>query len=74
MAETVQEIIAVEINGEPKSVPAGLTIAGLLRAIGIDPKKVAVERNLEIVPRSTLDSVRVENGDAFEIVHFVGGG
>ena len=74
MAETVQEIIAVEVNGEPKSAPAGVTIAGLLREIGIDPKKVAVERNLEIVPRSTLDSVRVENGDSFEIVHFVGGG
>lgn len=74
MADTVQEIIAVQVNGEPRSAPAGLMIAGLLRAIGIDPKKVAVERNLEIVPRSTLDSVRVEDGDAFEIVHFVGGG
>ena len=74
MTETVQEIIAVRVNGEIRSVSAGLTIASLLTVIGIDPKKVAVERNLEIVPRSTLDSVRVENGDAFEIVHFVGGG
>ena len=74
MVETVQETIRVRINGEPKTAPAGLTIAALLREIGIDPKKVAVERNFEIVPRSTLDAVRVEDGDSFEIVHFVGGG
>ena len=42
--------------------------------IGLDPARVAVERNLEIVPRSTLASVKVVDGDAFEIVHFVGGG
>lgn len=46
----------------------------MLREIGIDPAKVAVERNLEIVPRSTFAKVRVEDGDSFEIVHFVGGG
>ena len=74
MTETVQEIIAVRVNGEIRSVSAGLTIASLLTVIGIDPKKVAVERNLEIVPRSTFDSVRVESGDSYEIVHFVGGG
>jgi thiazole synthase len=74
MIETVQETIRVRINGEPKTAPSGLSIAGLLREIGINPQKVAVERNLEIVPRSTLDSVQVENGDSFEIVHFVGGG
>jgi thiazole synthase len=74
MAETVQEMIRVRVNGGPKLVPPGLTIAQLLTEIGIDPKKVAVERNLEIVPRSTLDSVGVNDGDSFEIVHFVGGG
>jgi thiazole synthase len=74
MAEILGETVAVQVNGEPKSVPAGLSIAGLLREIGINPQKVAVERNLEIVARSTLDSVQVENGDSFEIVHFVGGG
>lgn len=46
----------------------------MLESIGLDPRKVAVERNLEVVPRSTLDEVMVSNGDAFEIVHFVGGG
>ena len=74
MAEILGETVAVRVNGEPKSVSAGLTIAALLREIGINPQKVAVERNLEIVARSTLDSVQVETGDSFEIVHFVGGG
>ena len=46
----------------------------MLNEIGIDPAKVAVERNLEIVPRSSLAEVCVEDGDDYEIVHFVGGG
>jgi thiazole synthase len=75
MAETAQQDrIIVQVNGERRPVAAGCSIAGMLREIGIDPRKVAVERNLEVVPRSTLDDVAVEDGDAFEIVHFVGGG
>ena len=46
----------------------------MLATLGLDPRKVAVERNLEIVPRATLADVAVVDGDAFEIVHFVGGG
>ena len=64
----------VTINGERRDLGAGLTVADLLRDLGIDGRKVAVERNLEIVPRSTLGEVRVEDGDDYEIVHFVGGG
>jgi thiazole synthase len=75
MAETAQkDRISVRVNGEGRSIPAGYTIAGMLREIGLDPRKVAVERNLEVVPRSRLDEVPVQDGDAFEIVHFVGGG
>ena len=75
MTETVrEETICVRINGEERPVAAGLSIAGMLDAIGIDARKVAVERNLEIVPRSTLGEAAVNDGDAFEIVHFVGGG
>jgi thiazole synthase len=75
MAETAQkEMISVIVNGEARSVPAGGSIAAMLEALGLDPRKVAVERNLEVVPRSTLDAVPVSDGDAFEIVHFVGGG
>jgi thiazole synthase len=55
-------------------VPSGISIAAMLGELGLDPRKVAVERNLEIVPRSSLNEVCVEDGDAFEIVHFVGGG
>ena len=75
MAETTQaQMISVAVNGESRSVPAGSSIAAMLQAIGIDPSKVAVERNREVVPRSTLGAVTVRDGDAFEIVHFVGGG
>jgi thiamine biosynthesis protein ThiS len=66
--------LSVRVNGEPRRVAGGASIAAMLGELGLDPRKVAVERNREIVPRSTLGEVRVEDGDAFEIVHFVGGG
>jgi thiazole synthase len=65
--------INITLNGEPRNVAAG-SIAELCRAIELDPAKVAVERNLVIVPRSTLADVMLSDGDALEIVHFVGGG
>ena len=75
MAETAQqETISVKVNGEQRQVRAGSSIADMLGQIGIDAAKVAVERNLEIVPRSTLGEVLAGDGDSFEIVHFVGGG
>ena len=66
--------IQVRINGEHRRIMDGLTLAALAEELGLDPSKVAVERNLEVVPRSTLGQVRVEDGDDLEIVHFVGGG
>ena len=66
--------ISVTINGEPRQIAEGSSIAAMIADFGLDPKKVAVERNLEIVPRSTLGEVEVADGDKFEIVHFVGGG
>ncbi len=66
--------ITILLNGEPRTLAAGTTIAALAEAIGLDPAKVAVERNLEIVPRSTLADVVLAQGDQLEIVHFVGGG
>ena len=75
MSEAAQkDSIAVQVNGEPRSVSAGCSIAAMLGELGLDPRKVAVERNLEVVPRSKLGEVEVKDGDAFEIVHFVGGG
>lgn len=66
--------IAITLNGEPRSVAAGQSISALVASIGLDPTKVAVERNLAIVPRSTLADVLLADGDQLEIVHFVGGG
>jgi thiazole synthase len=66
--------LGIRVNGEQRRVPGGISIAEMVKELGLDPGKVAVERNLEIVPRSTLGDVRVSDGDEYEIVHFVGGG
>ena len=66
--------VSITVNGEHRQVREGLTIARLAEEMGLVPAKLAVERNLEVVPRSTLDTVMVEDGDELEIVHFVGGG
>lgn len=66
--------VSIVVNGEHKRVTAGLTLAQLAEQLGLVPEKIAVERNLEVVPRSTLGSVLVNDGDELEIVHFVGGG
>ncbi len=66
--------ISIRVNGGHRRVRAGITIADLALELGLEPTKVAVERNLEIVPRSTLGEVTIEDGDDFEIVTFVGGG
>ena len=64
----------VTINGEARRLDGAISLEALLRDLKIDPKKVAVERNLEIVPRSTYGSVQIVSGDRLEIVHFIGGG
>jgi thiazole synthase len=66
--------IALTLNGELRRFRIHATVADLVRDIGLDPAKVAVERNLEIVSRSTLEDVVLVDGDRLEIVHFVGGG
>ena len=55
-------------------MPGGTSVAEMVNLLGLDPLRVAVERNLEVIPRSTLEQVCVEDGDDYEIVHFVGGG
>lgn len=62
------------INGETREFDDGLTITGLVEALGLNPKKVAVERNLEVVPKSLHPETALANGDRIEIVQFVGGG
>jgi thiazole synthase len=71
-------ILTLQLNGETREFPLpperALTVDGLLRALSLDPRKIAVERNLEIVPRSAYGDVRLAQHDRLEIVHFIGGG
>ena len=71
---TTDGTISIRVNGEHRRVTQGITLAALAAELGLEPSKVAVERNLEVVPRSTLAEVCVQDGDELEIVHFVGGG
>ncbi|WP_237214146.1 sulfur carrier protein ThiS [Falsiroseomonas oryziterrae] len=66
--------LRIEVNGEPREVAEGATVADLLAALGLAAPKVAVERNLEIVPRSAWAATRLAPGDRLEVVHFIGGG
>jgi thiazole synthase len=71
---TADGTISIRVNGEHRRVMAGISFADLANELGLDPARVAVERNLEIVPRTTLADVIVADGDEIEIVTFVGGG
>jgi thiazole synthase len=62
------------LNGESHPLPGAVTVAGLLVNLGVDRRKVAVERNLEIVPKSAFETTELGEGDRIEIVHFIGGG
>jgi thiamine biosynthesis protein ThiS len=66
--------IAVTINGETREVPEGLTVKDLLAHLDLHERMVVVEKNREIVRREDYGGVGVDEGDAFELVHFVGGG
>jgi thiamine biosynthesis protein ThiS len=66
--------LSITLNGEPRRIAAGISVADLVASLCLPPGKVAVERNLAIVPRSTLADVLLTDGDELEIVHFVGGG
>jgi thiazole synthase len=66
--------LSLTVNGEPRRVPSGSSIADLVRHLELNPQKVAVEHNGAIAPRSALADVILSDGDVLEIVHFVGGG
>jgi len=70
----MDDTVSIRVNGEHRRVVKGISIADLALELGLEPAKIAVERNLAIVPRSTLADVPVEDGDDYEIVTFVGGG
>lgn len=63
----------LQVNGEVRDIEA-TTVLGLVEALGLDPRKVAVERNLEIVPKSLHGATALADGDRIEVVQFVGGG
>ncbi len=65
--------VRLTINGEPREIAAA-NVARLVGELGLDPRKVAVERNLEIVPKSQFEATALSEGDRIEIVHFIGGG
>jgi thiamine biosynthesis protein ThiS len=62
------------VNGESRAFEGAPTLAALVESLGLDLRKVAVERNLEVVPRSQLGQTPIADGDQIEIVHFIGGG
>lgn len=64
----------ITINGEKKEFQSINTVSDLLSEIGIDARKIAVERNMHIVKRGTYEETQVRDGDEFEIINFVGGG
>jgi thiamine biosynthesis protein ThiS len=66
--------LTVVVNGEERRLPGPATLLDLLRYLGLDPRTVVVERNREIVRRPRLGETPIAEGDAIELVHFVGGG
>jgi len=70
----MQTVISIVVNGETRETQLGTTVADLLKTLGMNAGRVAVERNLQILPRPQWPETPVAAGDRFEIVQFVGGG
>ena len=69
------DAVAITVNGDSRDVPAGWTVASLLRSLELDPRLVVVERNRDILrDRDAFARIELAGGDTIEIVHFVGGG
>lgn len=64
----------LKVNGDIHVFTGPMSVLGLIEHFGLEPRKVAIERNLEIVPRSIYGQIQLGDGDRLEIVHFVGGG
>ena len=67
-------MIEITLNGDLHKIKEGQNLIELLQDLNLDPTKVAVERNLEIVPKTTYQDVKLIADDRLEIVHFIGGG
>jgi len=70
----MMDSIEITLNGEPRRVARGLTVAALLAELGLHPGLVVVEHNREILERARLAETPIAAGDVLELVHFVGGG
>jgi thiamine biosynthesis protein ThiS len=70
----METTFSIVVNGENRAAKTGATVTDLLRELGLDSGRVAIERNLEILPRPKWIETTVEPGDRYEIVQFVGGG
>jgi sulfur carrier protein len=70
----MSEMVTIQVNGEPREVPKGLNVGELVAHLGLTANRLAVERNLKIIPRGQWAATQVSGGDQFEIVHLVGGG
>jgi len=68
------EAIRIRVNGDERQVPSGLSATALLEHLGLHPRMVVVERNGEILRAEALPATAIREGDALELVHFVGGG
>jgi thiamine biosynthesis protein ThiS len=66
--------LTIVVNGETKAVNSGAMVPDLLRELGLPSGRVAIERNLEILPRDQWATTEIQPNDRYEIVHFVGGG
>ena len=71
---TLANELKITVNGSAMELPDGATIENLLIQLELDARLVAVERNLEIVPKANYSAQKITSGDSIEIVHFVGGG
>jgi thiamine biosynthesis protein ThiS len=74
MATPETEPIRIVVNGEARLVPGGLVLPELLKMLGVDPSRVAVERNRTIVRKADWNCTTICRGDELEVVQFVGGG
>ncbi len=70
----MRKSVQITVNDEPRALPDGATVADLVAALGLGPRRIAVEVNRDIVPRATYSSTVLHDGDVVEVIHFVGGG
>jgi thiamine biosynthesis protein ThiS len=66
--------VTIRLNGDPFELAGPLSISALLQQLNVDPRRVAIEHNLDIIKRDRYDSTMINEGDEVEIVNFVGGG